>query len=276
MSEGLKLAEYFVRQYNTAAVSAMQEMQADAAGELIDAIDDSLSVLTLRSMLPRTAAKCIETISKASATKYISCLKPKEAAAILRYTTDEVRDALLAKLPRRQAIRVSMLLRYQSSLVGAWMETASVTFCGDTRIADAKGQVIDEAYVYSQIYVVDDLNELIGAVSMVELLQQKGEEQSVSSIMNLPVEPIYASSTLRQAVESPLWKNSDVLPVIDRDRKLIGIVRFIDLWGALEEPSSTTERAVQSHFEVLGVAEIYCLRLADVMVAALSANRRVT
>ena len=276
MSEGLKLAEYFVRQYNAAAVSAMQEMQADAAGELIDAIDDSLSVLTLRSMLPRTAAKCIETIAQASAIKYISSLKPKEAAAILRYTTDEVRDALLSKLPRRQAIRVSMLLRYQSSLVGAWMETASVTFRGDTRIADAKGQVFDEAYVYSQIYVVDDLNEVIGAVSMVDLLQQKDEEQSVSSIMNTLVAPIFASLTLRQAVESPVWKNSDILPVIDRDQKLIGIVRFIDLWGALEEPSSTTERAVQSHFEVLGVAEIYCLRLADVMVAALSANRRVT
>lgn len=276
MSEGLKLAEYFVRQYNAAAISAMQEMQADAVGELIDAIDDSLSVLTLRSMLPRTAAECIETISNASATKYVSCLKPKETAAILRYTTDEVRDALLAKLPRRQAIRISMLLRYQSSLVGAWMETASVTFRSDTRIADAKGQVIDEAYVYSQIYVVDDLNEMIGAVSMVDLLQQTHEEQSVSSIMNTPIEPIYASLTLRQAVESPLWKHSDVLPVIDRDRKLIGIVRFIDLWAALEEPSTTTERAVQSHFEVLGVAEIYCLRLADVMVAALSANRRVT
>lgn len=276
MSEGLKLAEYFVRRYNAAAVSAMQEMQADAAGELIDAIDDSLSVLTLRSMLPSTAAKCIESISKSSATKYISSLNPKEAASILRYTTDEVRDALLAKLPRRQAIRVSMLLRYQSSLVGAWMETASVTFRVDTDIADAKGQVIDEAYVYSQIYVVDDLNEVIGAVSMVELLQQNGEGKSVSSIMNAPVEPIYASSTLRQAVESPNWKKSDVVPVIDRDRKLIGIVRFIDLWGALEEPSSRTERAVQSHSEVLGVAEIYCLRLADVMVAALSANRRVT
>ncbi len=272
MSERLKIAEYFVSRYSAAAVSAIQQLQAEEAGEFIEAIEDSLSVLALRSMLPTAAARCVEAMPRASATKYLNRLSPKDAAAILRNTGEEARTALLGMLSRRQALRISITLRYQNSLVGAWMDTAAICCRADMLIAEAKKLVIDEGYIYSRVYVINEQNEALGSVSLIELLQHVDERQSVSRIMNSSIKPIYASLTLEQAVEWDEWADADILPVIDRDQKFVGIVRFVDLWGAMAE-SSPADPVSKPNADVLGFAEIYCLRLADMMVAALSAKR---
>ena len=47
MSERLKLAEYFVNNYQAAAVDELQQMPATAAGELIETLDDELSASVL-------------------------------------------------------------------------------------------------------------------------------------------------------------------------------------------------------------------------------------
>ncbi len=275
MSERLKLVEYFISHFSTAAIGAIQQMEANTVGEFIEAIDDSLSIMTLQSMLPTAAAKCIETLPPTSATKYLNQLNAKDAAAILRYTDAETRNALLKSLSHLQALRVSVALRFQNSLIGAWIDTSAVGFHCATSISEAKKRVIDDSYIYSHVFVVNDQNEVAGVVLLLDLMQQSDESQPIVQIMKPSVTPIYASLTLQQAVELEEWRDDDILPVIDRDRKLVGIVRFIDLWNAIVE-SSSTRRIRATNTDVLGITEIYCHRLADLLVAALSPKQTTT
>lgn len=275
MSERLKLAEYYVGHHSDTAIGAIQQMPAEAAGQLIEAIEDSLSIMTLKSMLPTAAARCLEAMSVASASKYLNRLNAKDAAAILRYASEQSRKKLLAKLSRRHTLRISILLRYPKTLVGAWMDSIMVSFQSDIAITDARAQVNDGNYIYRDIYVVNNHNEVLGAVSMIDLLQYEQANQAISEIMNPVDKPIVASLTLEQGIEWEAWTECDTLPVVDHDGKLVGIVRFVDLWSALVE-TPTTDSISASNDNVFGIVEIYCQRLADLMAAVLSSKPSTT
>ena len=271
MSESLKLTEYFVGHHSDLAIDAIQQMPANTAGELIEAFEDSLSILTLKNMLPTAAIRCLQTVPQASAIRYLNRLNAKDAAAILRYASEPFRKTLLGELNRRHALSISILLRYPKTLVGAWMDTVAVSLQADTLISEARIQVIDGSYVYGDIYVVSSHNEVLGSVPLIELLQHENTEDAVSKIMKPISKPIVASLTLEQGVEWESWLEQDTLPVVDQDRKLVGIVRFVDLWGALVD-TPTTEPDDESGADVFGIVEVYCIRLADLLTAMLTAK----
>ncbi len=270
MSERLKLAEYFVGHHSDAAIGAIQQMPADTATEIIEAIDDSLSIRTLKTLLPAKAAQCLETMSGTSASKYLNRLNAKDAAAILRYMGEEPRKTLLGKLTRRHALRVSILLRYPQSLVGGWMDTVKVCLQPDTLVSDARAQVAQSNYNYSEVYIASSQNQVMGSVSLVDLLHAN-HDLTVNEIMKPVGKPINASLTLDEGIEWESWAQTDILPVIDSESNLVGIVRFVDLWGALVDVSPP-EKIDDANTNIFGILEVYCLRLADLATAMLSAK----
>ncbi len=278
MSEQLRLAEYFVDHHATAALRAIHQLPAETAADLIEAIDDPLSLSTLKSMLPSLAARCIECLPRASAAAYLNQLSARDAAAILRYVLEPARKELLEQLNRRHSLRVSILLRYPRSLVGAWMDAITVCVQTTTQISVAQKMVVAEGYIYRDINVVSDDNRVIGAVSSMELLKRDQSDEPVATIMHAAAKPLFASFTLKNAVEWNEWSKHDTLPVIDREHKLIGIVRFVDLWSALTESHGSEESLPPSSASsnVLGVVETYCLGLADLMAALLSDRQSAT
>ncbi len=275
MSERLKLAEYFVNNYQAAAVDELQQMPATAAGELIETLDDELSASVLHSMPPIAAARCIESVPRKSASRYLDAMNAKQAAAILRQTDLEIRKELLSLMSRQQSFRVSVLLRYQKSLVGASMDVITVSLRPQSTIGNAQQQVVAQNYAHTDIYLVNSQYHVQGTVSYFDLLGHEDTGRPVSDIAKPSARPIYASLTLKQAIEHKEWSEQETLPVIDRDGKLIGIIRFIDLWRIMVEHPPEAPQSRQSS-EAFGIAELYCLGLADLVFAALSTKRNMS
>jgi len=272
MSESLKFAQYFMENYSRSAVGVIQQMPVDMASGFIDDIDDSLSILTLKNMLPTAAVRCLEAMPASSASRYLNQLNAKDAANILRCASDRVRKRLLEGLSRRHAFRTSMMLRYPKTLVGGWMDTITVCLQPDDLIVKARNRVIECGYTYRDVVVVNGENEILGVVSMLALLQHRNTKQVVAEIMRPVENPIVASLTLEKGIEWKAWLKQDTLPVIDGDSKLVGIVRFVDLWGAIAD-SSSAELVKRSNIHVFGVLEICSVRMADLMTAMLSINQ---
>ncbi len=272
MSERLKLTEYFVAQYTGAAVRAIQGMPSETAGDYIEAIEDSLSLSALSAMLPSSACSCLEAMPRPAAAKYLDQMAARDAAAILRHGSKAVRDELVALLSRRQSVRISMLLRYRKNLVGGCMENVEVAILRDASVGEACEQVAKAGYFEREVFVVDGENRVIGAVAVADLLKDAESGTPIASIMKPLANPIPAVMTARQAAESPQWSDRDVLPVIEHDRKLVGIIRLADLWRELATlPDS--EPVSSANPDVFVVAEVCCLGLADLVTAMLSKGR---
>ena len=272
MSERIAFAEHFIQTHSQNAARVMEELSAEVVGSFIEAIPDSISLSVLTSMLPYHAAKCLETIPRDTAAKYLAQLNPKQAASILRQSIEATRTELIHSLPRLQASRLSRLLSYPRTLVGAWMDPVILSLRVETRVGEAKKRIFTEKYDYRIIFTVDIDNRVVGSVFLVELLKFSKDQASINDITQSTVNPIFASTTLDRAINADGWSDSDVLPVIDREEKLVGVLRFADLREALNRPSPDVHASTDSN-NLLGITEFCCLRLADLIVTTLAKEK---
>ena len=223
-------------------------------------------------MLPYHAAKCLETMPRDTAAKYLAQLNPKQAASILRQSIEATRTELIHSLPRLQASRLSRLLSYPRTLVGAWMDPVILSLPVESRVGEAKKRIFTEKYDYRIIFTVDIDNRVVGSVSLVELLKFSKDQASIIDIRQSTTNPIFASTTLDRAINADGWSDSDVLPVIDREEKLVGVLRFADLREALNRPSPDVHSSTDSN-SLVNITEICCLRLADLIVTTLAKEK---
>ncbi len=272
MSERIAFAEHFIQTHSQTAARVLEEISDEAVGNFIGAIPDSISLSVLTSMLPYHAAKCLETMPRDTAAKYLAQLNPKQAASILRQSIEATRAELIHSLPRLQASRLSRLLSYPQTLVGAWMDPVILSLPVETRVGEAKKRIFTEKYDYRIIFTVDIDNRVVGSVSLVELLKFSKDQASINDITQSTVNPIFASATLDRAINADGWSDSDVLPVIDREEKLVGVLRFANLREALNRPSPDVHASTDSN-NLVNITEICCLRLADLIVTTLAKEK---
>jgi len=275
MSERIRLAEHFINDHGQSAARALEEMPADIAGNLIDTISDPLSLSALTAMLPYHAAKCLAALPADAGAKYLAALGPGEAAAILRHLDEPDRKNLIDLLPRRQAVRVALLLGYPQLLVGAWMEPLTLSLPVTSIVADAKKRIANEGYDHDTVFIVDAGNKLRGSVSLAHLLLRAGEDLSLSAIKKDVAGVLHASLTLERAFDDPGWAGNDVLPVLDRSERFIGVLRYAELRRALSKPSLTARRT-DGGDNLLGITEACYLGLADLMAMTLGDDHDAT
>ncbi len=275
MSERLRLAEHFIDTHGRAAARALEELPAEIAGSLIDAIADPLSLSSLKNMLPYHAARCLVAMAPDAGSKYLASLAPRDAAAILRHMEARAAEERVALLPKRQALRVSLIMGYPQSLVGAWMDPLALTLPVTGTVGDARTRLRNEGYEHSVVFIVDDENRVRGSVSLVELLLRADDATSLSTLMVDEFDFLLASSTLERALDDKGWFGADILPVIDRGGGIIGVLRF----GVLRRALIRSPGVEQEQDEVgglLGISEACYLGLADLLAVSLATEHDET
>lgn len=247
----------------------LEEHAPTSASSFIDAAPDKFSTQILESMLPYHAAKCLESLPVAAAARYIAALEVRFAAAILRHVPEISRNGIVSAMPRQMAARTTILLRYPLSVVGAWLNPAIMVLPLDCRIAEARTRVLREGYVdFHRIYIVDTEQRISGYIRLFHLMQAE-DSRHLSEILEPSPPPLRANMSLTAALENQRWLESDYLPVINRQERLIGVVRYADLRAAVSKPRAyTVEDDISGSF--MDLAETCYLGLADVLNTSLA------
>jgi Mg/Co/Ni transporter MgtE len=249
----------------------LEEHPPEASAALIHAVPNATSTKIFQSMLPYHAAKCLTHLPHEAAVGYLSALEARFAATILRHTRDETRRQLLGRMTPQAAARVGILLRYSHSVVGAWLNPTILVLPGDLKIADARTRLKADSYAdYHRIYVVDSEHRPAGFVQMHHLLHADDSDQLHEYVEALPT-ALPANMSLDQALEIDSWRNTDYLPVVDREGQLIGILRYADLRAAT---SKLPNRKIEGDLSdtMMDLAESCYLGLADVLNTSLAAE----
>ena len=126
---------------------------------------------------------------------------------------------------------IEYLLSLSKTPVGKILTTEYVTVESTDRVKEVISKIKKQTqgfYTLSHIYVVNNEKELVGAFDLHELLLQK-QETRVYRFMTQNLSLIYLTTpeivVLRKIVKYKL--NS--LPVVDKDKHILGIVRFDDV-----------------------------------------------
>lgn len=270
MTESGALAERIARRRPEFAAQLLERQSRTAARELLAELSPRTAANSLACMLPREAAACIKGMDAARAAPIIAVLSPVVAASFLRLLSDAELRGLLGALPERSALPLRFILRYSSTMIGAWMEAGGFVLPLEATVGEARERArLGDAELERMIYVVDRRQKLRGAVPTSALLRE-AEDRALSEILQSAPFSLRGRAELHLALDHPGWQNWDPLPVLDREQRVVGLLHYSALRSGLKSASSSPSPSSAVDGSLLELLELSWQGLSDLLEGSLS------
>ncbi|MDX2464773.1 MAG: CBS domain-containing protein [Porticoccus sp.] len=226
----------FVQQHPEAAARELELQAQETTAELIEALPLHQGRQLVTHMLPPYAARLCAYLSLDTAAGLLSEFNANQAAAILRGMPKSNRDDLLKVLPEKTTILCRLLLSYSDDSVGAWMSADIVMLPSNCSVAEALQRFTstNSSIIGDGLPVVDNDRNLTGLVCLRDLLRAKGES-SISHLRQDAPSTLSSRTSLAAAAHHDGWQQHDILPVLNRNKQLVGLLRHVDLRRSLEQ-----------------------------------------
>ena len=166
----------------------------------------------------------------------LAMMDSDDAADFLGHLPDEMSQKILSGLKQDELQEVEELMGYPEDSAGGLMSSEFLTMneelTVEQAIAEIQGQ--EEDFTAFYIYVVNDSQQLVGVLSLKQLLLSRRTEV-LKEIMSMDVISVNVST--EQAEVAHVVERYDFLslPVIDGSQKLVGIITVDDVIDVIRE-----------------------------------------
>ena len=163
-----------------------------------------------------------------------------DMADILAELDESEREEIINLLNQEDAQDVKELLIYEEESAGGIMTTGYIAIKRDMTAKEAiaymREQAEDAETIY-YIYVVDNLEKLVGVLSLRELIIAR-EDIVVEDLMSENIISVYVDEDREKAVKLVSKYDLIAIPVVSRDETLKGIITVDDVIDVIEEEAS--------------------------------------
>lgn len=244
-----------------------EEENLDVLKEKLDDYHDYEIAKTLLMLDGNLRKKLFNILPIRKLTEVFEELDPEDAFSILQETslsvivrifremeTDDLVDIIsaiddkddrityLSLIDVNKRLTIKSLLDFEQGLVGSIMNNDFIAINKSFTVKKAIKTVVNlapEIEFIHNIYITDEAGVLEGAMSLKELISA-GYDQSqiIEDLMSTNLKFVTPSTPVEEAIE--IMRNYDflLLPVVDKNQKLIGIVSFDDILETLSEESA--------------------------------------
>jgi magnesium transporter len=233
---------------------ALQVMSKETRNILYEVLQAKALADVFEELTPEDAFLILEETSLTTITKTFKEMEVDDLVDIIEFAEDEEdRITYLSLIEANKRLVVKKLIAFDDDLVGSIMNNSFIEVDKTDTVKQAIKKVVESApdteYI-NNIYVTEN-DKLIGALSLKELLSAGNDQtKPVEDLMSENLIYIQVSSKNEDALL--LMKNYDfqLLPVVDKYRKLIGIISFDDMIDTLQEESE------QDYSSLAGISEV--------------------
>ncbi|EHQ52631.1 magnesium transporter [Ectothiorhodospira sp. PHS-1] len=199
------------------------------------------AVATFLHMDDEEQAGLLEHMGKAEAARFAARLPSYTIARAVALLSRRYGDELLALLPAKKRESVQTILRHDADNVVRVMRSDHVAVTADTTVAEAmarlRGIENSPEDMGAVVFVTNAEGEYLGHVSLTRLLRAESDTP-IRSLVN--GEGVTAGTHDNKVDAARLLQRSDlpVLPILDDQRRLAGVLCFSDAMDVLEEDVS--------------------------------------
>ena len=232
------------------AVEILEALRSpDQAGVFSDLLKDEQDELLPR-FSPQDSADILEEMEEEEAAEIASRLETRHLAVILDHMElDEAAD-LLGDIPQDQASQVISemadvkellpLLTHDDETAGGLMTSVEITLdremTAEEAISFLRAAAPDSESIY-YLFIVDKNKRLAGVVSLRQLVVA-APESKIETIMDTDTITIHAGADQEEAARLMARYDLLALPVVDDDRRLLGLITHDDSVEVLEEEAT--------------------------------------
>lgn len=211
--------------------------QADAVVEfshasiprVVELLGSDLAALMVEEMSPSDAARIAEDLEVGDAADLLDLVRPDTAVDVLHAMSDDAAQETLNEMERLAG--VESLLSYPDDVAGGLMTTeyASVVAHATPSVAlDTLRLISEERGDFSTIFVIDADKRLMGRVSLRRLALAR-PNQVVSDLLDPDTVSVDPMTDQEDCARLLARYGLEVLPVVDGDGTLLGIIHDDDL-----------------------------------------------
>ena len=164
---------------------------------------------------------------------------PEELVYFLDLIDEERQKELLDEIPLNKKLQVEQFLKYPENSVGRSMQASVFSvpshFTVSRGIELLKQRAKEEPIYY--VYCVNRNNQLVGVVSMRQLAVAE-ETLQLENLIDKATISIKASATLQEAAQTVAHYNFLAIPVINKNKKLIGLITKDEVIDIIQEQAT--------------------------------------
>ncbi len=206
-------------------------LDTDAAAELLVRLTDEEQSEALETLTPRRAAELLEELSPDDLADTLQ--------AIEEYNPDDLAELKTLLDPQTLAV-VDSLTGYDEEEAGGLMTPEFISVRSMMTVAqvlDFLREAAPDAETIYYLYVVDRLGKLKGVLSLRQLLISRPEER-VGDIMDPDVVAMGTEVDQEEVARVMADYDFSVLPVVDDEDRLVGIVTVDDVLDVVAEEAT--------------------------------------
>lgn len=219
---GLSVA--FVEAHPVEAARVLEGLSPADSADYLVAVAPRLAVPVLRHLRPAFCGKVFERLDDERVGRLLQTMGPQEVSQLLQRVPVERQTQLLTRLPVATAVAVRMLIGYPKGTCGAGMDPAPLVLSAESTVADALELARQfEGELGDCLFICDPQRRLLGVIGVAQLLRAV-PRAVLASVMTTPEHTVSALASVGSTARHPGWERFHVLPVVERETRLVGAV----------------------------------------------------
>jgi magnesium transporter len=223
----LKIQQDRLSQMHPSDIADILEDLAPAERQvLFESLNEEVAAEALEEIKPKMQQSLIEALDSEQVAGIVEEMDPGAAADLLAELPDERSEAILEEMDPEERQEVEELLEFPENSAAGRMTTDYVALPKDAKVAQAIESLRDfegDIEMVTDVYLIDEEEKLTTVIPLVQLLLASPNAQ-LSDLPDSHLVSCDANANGRKVAELFDKYNLRSLPVIDKDKKLVGVV----------------------------------------------------
>lgn len=246
MSEVKGLSVAFVEGHPAESARVLENLPPRDSAEFLAAVIARLAAPVLRHLAPAYCAKVLEQLDDEVFVRLLETMGFQEVSQLLQRVPVERQSRLLGRLPVATAVAVRLLIGYPKGTCGAAMDPSPLVLSPEATVAEALEQLRQfEGGMGDCLFVCDSQRRLVGVIGLGELVRA-APRTAVGNVMAAPQHSLSALTSVASTARHPGWNYFHVLPVVERENRLVGAAHRHMLSSQRSEATAQTAAPLTS------------------------------
>ncbi len=209
----------------------LEELDHDQRLVLFRQLETEQASDTLEEINPNVQRALISSLEKGHAANLINEMTPGQAADVLTVLPWSEAKQILKRLDPEKVKKIQAIMNFHEEKVKHFSTLRYITAPPTLTVGTAQDEypkLAKNKAVTMYFYVIDNQNRLLGVVDIKELLKADDTAQ-LKDIMTDDIITLGPNSMLKEAAELFSHYGFRAIPVVDDQRRLIGVVPFRDV-----------------------------------------------
>jgi magnesium transporter len=238
------LADTFIDNFPQEATEVLEAAPVEEIAQLLRMQTAERGAHILARISTALASSVLKQLKADQASRILAAMDPIGAALLLRSLDQQTHNAILAKLDPQLARELDELMSYPEGTAGRLMQPRAPSMPAQRTARQALARLRRFASRDAAVLVVtDDVGKLVGLANLADVVRADPATQLANIVQAAPVR-VDALTTREEIIDLFSRYRLQVLPVVDLDNRLLGVIHQSSVIQAAQEEAAADMQAM--------------------------------